>query len=186
MLLIAERHVRAPQEPPSRALVERAIAGDRAAFEVLYRRYARAVHGVLIARASRGEADDRVQEVFLSAWQHLDELREPAAFSGWLFAIARRVASRRPGRSSSERLAAEGEQLPEPALEPAPHLEAAEVLRALRALPEAYRETLTLRLAEGLSGPEIAELTGLSPGSVRVNLCRGMQLLREQLERGPR
>jgi RNA polymerase sigma-70 factor (ECF subfamily) len=59
--------------------------------------------------------------------------------------------------------------------------EVAQALAALRALPEAYRETLVLRLVEGLSGPEIADQTGLSPGSVRVNLHRGMKLLRERL-----
>ena len=59
--------------------------------------------------------------------------------------------------------------------------EAAEVLRAIRSLSEAYSETLTLRLVEGMSGKEIAERTGLSHDSVRVNLQRGMQLLREQL-----
>jgi RNA polymerase sigma-70 factor (ECF subfamily) len=57
----------------------------------------------------------------------------------------------------------------------------AQVLAALRALPEAYQETMILRLVEGLTGPEIAEQTGLSPGSVRVNLHRGMRLLRERL-----
>ena len=52
---------------------------------------------------------------------------------------------------------------------------------ALRALPEAYQETMILRLVEGMTGPEIAEQTGLSPGSVRVNLHRGMKLLRDAL-----
>lgn len=47
--------------------------------------------------------------------------------------------------------------------------------------PEAYRETLLLRLVEGLTGPEIAERTGLTAGSVRVNLHRGMALLRAAL-----
>jgi RNA polymerase sigma-70 factor (ECF subfamily) len=60
-------------------------------------------------------------------------------------------------------------------------LEAKEVLSAIRSLPEAYRETLSLRLVQGYSGPEIAALTGLSPGSVRVNLHRGMNLLRQKL-----
>ena len=54
-------------------------------------------------------------------------------------------------------------------------------LDAVKSLPEAYRETLVLRLVEGLSGPEIAERTGLTPASVRVNLHRGMKLLREKL-----
>jgi RNA polymerase sigma-70 factor (ECF subfamily) len=55
------------------------------------------------------------------------------------------------------------------------------VLEVIRTLPDAYRETLVLRLVEGLTGPEIAERTGLTPASVRVNLHRGMKLLRERL-----
>jgi RNA polymerase sigma-70 factor (ECF subfamily) len=61
--------------------------------------------------------------------------------------------------------------------------EALGVLKVIRSLPDAYRETLVLRLVEGLSGPEIAARTGLTPASVRVNLHRGMKLLREKLER---
>jgi RNA polymerase sigma-70 factor (ECF subfamily) len=64
--------------------------------------------------------------------------------------------------------------------------EALSVLAAIRRLPEAYRETLVLRLVEGMTGPEIAGRTGLTPGSVRVNLHRGMQMLREALGRSGR
>ncbi len=53
----------------------------------------------------------------------------------------------------------------------------------LRSLPESYRETLAMRIVEGMTGPEISEATGLTPGSVRVNLFRGMKMLREKLER---
>ena len=53
---------------------------------------------------------------------------------------------------------------------------------AIAALPEAYRETLMLRFVAGLSGPEIAERTGLTHGSVRVNLHRGVALLRERMK----
>ena len=60
-------------------------------------------------------------------------------------------------------------------------VEAIAVLDAVRGLPEAYRDTLILRLVEGMSGAEIAERTGLTPASVRVNLHRGMKLLREKL-----
>jgi RNA polymerase sigma-70 factor (ECF subfamily) len=55
------------------------------------------------------------------------------------------------------------------------------VLATIRTLPEAYREPLLLRLVEGMSGSEIAERTGLTHGSVRVNLHRGMTLLRQKL-----
>jgi RNA polymerase sigma-70 factor (ECF subfamily) len=63
-------------------------------------------------------------------------------------------------------------------------LEAREALRAIGSLPEAYREVLLMRLVEGMDGPEIAAKTGLTPGSVRVNLHRGMALLRERLTGG--
>jgi RNA polymerase sigma factor (sigma-70 family) len=60
---------------------------------------------------------------------------------------------------------------------------AEEILEVIRMLPEAYRETLVLRLVEGMTGPEIALRTGLTAASVRVNLHRGMKLLRQKLGR---
>ncbi len=62
-----------------------------------------------------------------------------------------------------------------------PNKTAKEILDLIRKLPEAYRETLVLRFVEGMTGPEIAERTGLTPASVRVNLHRGMKILRERL-----
>ena len=55
------------------------------------------------------------------------------------------------------------------------------VLDVVRKLPDAYRETLLMRLVEGMTGAEIAAKSGLTPASVRVNLHRGMKLLRERL-----
>lgn len=60
-------------------------------------------------------------------------------------------------------------------------VQALEALAAIRSLPESYRETLLMRLVARMSGPEIAMRTGMTPGSVRVNLHRGMKLLRERL-----
>ena len=62
-----------------------------------------------------------------------------------------------------------------------PEAEAKAVLAIIRSLPEAYRDPLILRLVEGMTGPEIAVRTGLTPGSVRVNLHRGMKMLRDKL-----
>ena len=59
--------------------------------------------------------------------------------------------------------------------------EALDALAVIRTMPEAYRETFVLRLVEGMTGPEIAARTGLTPASVRVNLHRGMKQLRERL-----
>jgi RNA polymerase sigma-70 factor (ECF subfamily) len=156
-------------------VVGRARRGDRGAFAELYRRFHRAVHGVVLAKVAYGDAADLVQDVFASALERLPQLAEPAAFPGWLMSIARhRAIDHVRGRKPTDELS----DIPVPAPRSA---EVAEVLAALRALPEAYQETMVLRLVEGMSGPEIAEQTGLSAGSVRVNLHRGMKLLRERL-----
>jgi|SRR5581483_6570363 len=159
------------------AIVRAAQQGDRAAFGALYEQYSRMVHGILLAHAPYSDADDLMQDVFVRALRQLPTLRDPAAFGGWLCSIARRAATdhararrrfvfRVPERSGHSR----------------PAGEAFAVLESIRQLPESYRETLLLRLVEGMTGPEIAVRTGLTPESVRVNLCRGMKMLRGMLE----
>lgn len=160
-------------------LVRAARGGDDSAFNALYARYGRVVHGLLLARVSCDEVDDLVQDVFLTAWKRLDDLRDPAAFGGWIAMIARNRAT------DFHRRAHEYVEMPADVAGPgaaSDEAEANDALAAIRALPHAYRETLMLRLVEGLTGPEIAERTGLTPASVRVNLHRGMKMLREKLK----
>jgi RNA polymerase sigma-70 factor, ECF subfamily len=160
-------------------LVEAARGGDRDAFAELYRRYARMVHGVLLARVARADVDDLVQDVFLQAMRQLAGLRDALAFGGWLAAIARNRGSDHLRRTrATEPLEDVASATPDAAASLDAHL----VLQTMRLLPEAYRETLVLRLVEGMTGPEIAAATGLTPASVRVNLHRGMKQLRERLE----
>ncbi|MCW5963728.1 MAG: sigma-70 family RNA polymerase sigma factor [Bryobacterales bacterium] len=162
------------------ALILAAQTGDRAAFGRLYERYARMVHGIALSYVQHSDVQDIVQDVFLQAMERLPSLRLPEAFGGWLGAIARNTAldavrRRRPTDELPH-------QLPAPRSSHDGQLDAAHAaLDKIRKLPEAYRETLVLRLVEGLTGPEIARQTGLTPDSVRVNLHRGMKLLREQL-----
>ncbi len=158
-------------------LVTAARDGDRDAFGRLYQRYGRMVHGVLLARVPRGQVEDLVQDVFLLALRRLDSLRDPARFGGWLAMIARNRATdfHRRWRDTVELT----DEVPGP--DAGAEAEALAVLALLRGLPEAYRETLVLRLVEGMSGPEIAARTGMTEGSVRVNLHRGMKLLRTRL-----
>jgi RNA polymerase sigma-70 factor (ECF subfamily) len=158
-------------------LVQRAVAGDRTAFGELYSRYARVVHAILLARVRCHEAEDLVQDVFLTAMSRLGQLRDSASFSSWICAIARNRAY------DFHRSQPPLDEIREDHLQsrPAPP-EAMSALEAIRGLPEAYRETLLLRLVEGMTGPEIAHRTGLTHESVRVNLCRGMKMLREKIE----
>lgn len=169
-----------------RALVRAASAGDQAAFEHLYARYAPMVHGILLARVPRTDVDDLVQEVFVAAWQRLGSLREAGAFGGWLAMIARNRATDFHRQAVPSCELDEGDASTRRDADPAgAAIDAARALGAIRSLPAAYRETLVLRLVEGLSGAEIAARTGLTAASVRVNLHRGMKLLREKLGLAP-
>ena len=155
-------------------------AGDQDAFARLYADYSRMVHAIVLSRVPRRDADALVQDVFISAYTRIRELRDPAAFGGWIATIARNRAT------DYLRKTREQAELPDelPGGDPI-DAETFAVLDIVRKLPEAYRDTLLMRLVEGMSGQEIADRTGLSPGSVRVNLHRGMKLLREQLGWAP-
>jgi RNA polymerase sigma-70 factor, ECF subfamily len=161
-------------------LVERALDGDRGALALLYDEFEPTVRGIALARVAPDVADDLVHDVFVAVLRKLGTLREPAAFPGWIASIARhRVAEHlRKGPPIVEPFAIGFASATE-------QLEAESVLRIIHRLPEAFAETLVLRFVEGMTGPEIAARTGMTPGSVRVNLCRGMKLLRQKLaERG--
>jgi RNA polymerase sigma-70 factor, ECF subfamily len=167
-------------------LVRAAQGGDRAAFGHLYQRYVRMIHGILLARVPSTAAEDLVHDVFLQALPRLRALRDASRFGPWLAAIARNRAvdfHRRAKPASSlddQPGVAEALQNHDRAMAMEDGMA---LLNALREMPETYREPLILRFVEGMSGPEIAERTGLTPGSVRVNLHRGMQLLREKWQR---
>jgi len=157
-------------------LVKAVLDGDRDSFGRLYELYAPMIHGILLARIPRSEVDDLVQDIFLHAFRKLHTLRDWAAFGPWIAMIARNRSMDFHRRSKDT--VEVTEDLRSTNMETAG---ANEILELIRALPEAYRETLVLRLVEGMTGPEIAARTGLTPASVRVNLHRGMKQLRQKL-----
>ena len=166
-------------------LVRAARDGDRSAFGLLYHRYARMVHGILLCRVPPREVDDLVQDVFVAALRQLHALRDISRFGAWLSTITRNRANDYHRRSIPIDQATESREVEEleqsRATDHVAEQEAAAVLAVLRTLPDTYREPLTLRLVEGMTGPEISQRIGMTHGSVRVNLYRGMQMLREKL-----
>jgi RNA polymerase sigma-70 factor (ECF subfamily) len=156
--------------------IQAVVGGDEEAFARLYADYARLVHAIVLGRVPRRDVDDLVQDIFITAYTRIRELRDPAAFGGWLATIARNRATDYL-RQSREQI-----QLPDelPGGDPI-EAETFAVLEVVRKLPDTYRDTLLMRLVEGMSGNEIAERSGLTPASVRVNLHRGMKMLREKL-----
>jgi RNA polymerase sigma-70 factor (ECF subfamily) len=175
--------------PSSRAtereagLVQRARRGDRDAFAQLYRAHGAMVHAILLARVARADADDLTQEVFLAAWRDLGHLRDVDALAGWLASIARMKAADwlRAAARRARREARVARTETDRAIQRADAM-----LAVIRSLPPAYAETLTLRLIAELSGPQIAHRLGMTPGSVRVNLHRGMAMLRRRLSEDQR
>ncbi len=167
-------------ENPDRRLALDARRGDREAFASLYNRHKKVVNAVSLARVPIGDAADLVQEVFAAALRRIDTVREPEKIAGFLVGLARRIAAgywrnRRPTEELGDADIAVAEDASDKTL-------AGQVLSHIRELPEAYRLPLILRLVEDMTGPEIAEATGLTPGSVRVNLHRGMKQLRQSLK----
>jgi RNA polymerase sigma-70 factor (ECF subfamily) len=146
-------------------------------FARLFETHAPMVHGILLARVPRAEADDLMQDVFVAALERLDTLRSGDAAGAWLAAIARnRVIDFLRTRPTLVELPPDLAAREDPR-----RAEVAQVLAAIRSLPEAFREPLVLRLVEGMTGQEIADRCGFTYDSVRVNLHRGMQKLRELL-----
>jgi len=157
-------------------LVRAVLAGNRDQFGRLYELYAPLVHGVLLARLPRSEVEDMVQEIFLHALRKLHTLRDASAFGPWIAMIARNRAMDFHRRSRETVEVTEDLRSSDSS-----GAQAEEILAIIRTLPDAYRETLVLRLVECMTGPEIATRTGLTAASVRVNLHRGMKLLRTKL-----
>lgn len=166
----------APEKSIEATLVEAVLNGERDRFARLYEMYAPMVHGILLARVPRTEVDDLVQDIFLHALRKLHTLRNAAAFGSWLAMITRNRAMDFY-RSARETV----EVTEQTAVVKPPNRTAVEILELIRSLPEAYRETLVLRFVEGMTGPEIALRTGLTAASVRVNLHRGVKMLREKI-----
>jgi len=181
-LLLMTPQAKAATETPSAetrievVLVKAVLSGDRDGFGRLYDLYAPMVHGILLARVPRSEVDDLVQDIFLHAFKKLHTLRDWAAFGPWIAMIARNRAMDFHRRSRETVEVTDDLRSTDTST-----TKAKEILELIRGLPEAYRETLVLRLVEGMTGPEIAQRTGLTPASVRVNLHRGMKQLREKL-----
>ncbi len=180
-----------PAEPAGASdgeLLGRIAVRDAAAFELLYRRYARPILGLALRLlGDRGRAEDAVQETFASIWRsaaNYEPERGPGA--PWLFAVARNaIVDRARARARREPLAEAPErQSDDPG--PPERAESAylawRVHRALAELPEHEREVLELAYWSGLSQSEIASFLGIPLGTVKTRTRSGLGRLAALLE----
>jgi RNA polymerase sigma-70 factor (ECF subfamily) len=166
-------------------LISRVGSGDRNAFEILYRRYARPVFGLALRRlGDRGRAEDAVQETFASVWRAAASYRpERGPGAPWLYAVARNAivdngrARREPPVDTVEEDA--GDETP------AERAEAGwiawRVHRSLAELPENERVVIELAYWAGRSQSEIAELLGIPLGTVKTRTRAGLARLADML-----
>jgi len=175
-------------DPSDGDLLGRIAARDSAAFEQLYRRYARPVYGLALRLlGDRGRAEDAVQETFTSIWRSAARYKpERGPGAPWLYAIARNAIVDR-ARARREPLA---EHPDEPSREPGPpeRAERAElawqVHRALGDLPDNERIVLELAYWSGLSQSEISSFLDVPLGTVKTRTRSGLARLAGLLEGG--
>jgi RNA polymerase sigma-70 factor (ECF subfamily) len=176
-------------------LVARAREGREHAWRALFERDREMVYRVgYRILLSREDALDVVQETFCKAFQGLDGLRDDAGWTAWLRKIAvntaisrlreRKGVIHRLGRRDNEH-ATDG--IMDRGGNARTRLQESEMARAFRAaldqLSPQQRAVLALHFEEGLSGPEIAEVLRIRPGTVRSHLFRARQHIQKRLER---
>jgi RNA polymerase sigma-70 factor (ECF subfamily) len=172
--------------PSDGELIERIAGGDRAAFEELYQRYARAVLGLALRRlGDRGRAEDASQEAFVAIWRSArtyDSAR--GAGAPWLYTVARNAIT--DGLRRTPEPAAELEDGPGREPDPAYHAEQAwqawRVHRALEMLPKHERPVIELAYWRGLSQSEIAQTLGIPLGTVKTRTRSALSRLADALE----
>jgi RNA polymerase sigma-70 factor (ECF subfamily) len=179
-------------DDPDVALVARARAGEREAFEELVHRHAdRLLAVVRQLGLSRDAAEEVTQEAFLRAWRGIGGFKGEAQFSTWLYRIgfneAKRRLRREPTRMAIASLDDDDASEP-PDLSEEPHRRAAQrelaaaLAGAVRALSLKYRAPLILRDIEGLSTAEAAAVLGLSEAAFKSRLHRARVAVRDALD----
>jgi RNA polymerase sigma-70 factor (ECF subfamily) len=164
--------------------VAEATAGDRRAFERLYRRHVDRVHTLAARMMSRDEAPEVVQDVFVRAWQKLGTFRGEAQFGTWLHRLAVNVIlTRRAGyarqreRFIDDEIAFENTPSP-----PSQREHRIDFERAIAQLPPGARAVLVLHDVEGWRHEEIAQHLSVTTGTTKAQLHRARLLMRRALD----
>ena len=187
-----------PVDPEDALLVRRARTGDITAFEKLFNKYQKPVYNMLLRMLrSSDDASDLTQDTFIKAYRALGSLREEAIFYPWLRQIAVNLARNQWKRSGRVRMTSldesqttdEGEELsrelPDFTGNPEDLAQDEELRRkieqAVSTLSEDHRTVVTLHHLEGMPVAEIADLLGISVGTVKSRLSRARDQLHRKL-----
>jgi len=174
-------------EDPDIELIERMARGDSQALDELYARYGGALLGFLSSRLNNRQlAEEVLQDVMLAAWKNAGSFRGDSKVKTWLYVIARNRAINTQRKRSLDMVQL-NESYRYPSDETGPMERVIkqanrEVVRsAIDQLPEGQREVLTLTFYNQLTGPETAEVLGISEGTVKSRLHRAKHQLKHIL-----
>ncbi len=177
-------------------IIERTLAGETEAFELLVRRWERSIYGLSLRMLGRDEeARDVCQETFLAAFRNLRSFRGEAKFSSWLYRIALNACHSRLRRDgalfeqSLDQPDEEGHKFELPCSEAEKVIDRLQqedririVRRALQALPPELREVIIMKEYEERTFAEIAQILQIPVSTVKSRLYTGLQQLRRRLE----
>ncbi|HEY0371970.1 MAG TPA: RNA polymerase sigma factor [Thermoanaerobaculia bacterium] len=169
-------------------VVRRVVAGEQELFELLLRRYNQRIYRAVRAMLRDPEdAEDVMQQAYVSAYRHLHQFEGRSAFSTWLTKIALREASARNRKTVERGSDTTMMHLVEPSPDPETRAVAADLMQHVEAevaaLAETYRSVLLLREVEGLSTEETAACLEISTDVVKTRLHRARAMLRDALYR---
>ncbi|MEZ4972055.1 MAG: RNA polymerase sigma factor [Cyclobacteriaceae bacterium] len=169
-------------------IIQECLQGDRDAYYKLYKLYSKSMYnvGFRIVR-DEGEAEDVLQEAFISAFRNLRHYRGDATFGAWLKRIVVNKAINAIKRKRAERFPEEGQiEMPEEDQDEFQDFPftVEKVREAISQLPDGYRMVLSLYLLEGYDHGEIAEILGISESTSKSQFNRSKKKLKEILEHG--
>jgi RNA polymerase sigma-70 factor (ECF subfamily) len=169
------------------SLLQRIADGDSAAFDILYRRFARPLYGLALRMLrDRSRAEDAVQETFTAIWRSAGSYRpERGPGAPWLYAVARNAIVDR-ARARGEATFADPPEAVAPDAGPDDRAQSSyvswRVHRAVQDLPEHEREVLELAYWGGLSQSEVARFLDIPLGTVKTRTRSGLAHLADLLE----
>lgn len=173
-----------------RTLIKQAQGGDADAFCRLYSLYSARLYRYAFYRlGNETDAEDAVSECVLAAWKQIRQLREPDAFTAWIFRILSGCCGRlirqqiRQRKQTEEQAQQQTEQAGSGTGLGGPDSDTWLILQeALQQLPDREREIVLLSAVGGLTSAEIAKMTDLTAGSVRSALSRSLKKVRGYFE----
>lgn len=169
-------------------IIEKCLQGDRGAYYDLYKQYSRSMYNVAYRIVhDEDEAQDVLQEGFISAFRNLKHYRGDATFGAWLKRIVVNKAINAVKKKKMDRFPEEGQlEIPEETVDEFQDFPftVEKVRNAMDRLPDGYRMVLSLYLLEGYDHGEIAEILGITESTSKSQFNRSKKKLRELLENG--